>query len=206
MFTKAKNIETAFQHVRTFTIVIVAGSLLLAGTTVFAYLRSVSELQKRIYILYDGKVLEALAGNRKDNVLIEAQDHVRTFHELFFRLEPDEKTNTRHLRRALYLIDDSGEKAYKNFTESNYYASIVSSNINQKLEVDSVTVDLGKYPYHFRCYATEQIERTSSTVTRNMLTEGELRTVPRSENNPHGFLIQHWNTLENKDISVTNNN
>jgi conjugative transposon TraK protein len=204
MFTKAKNIETAFQHVRAFTIVVVLGSFILTGIAVFAYLKGMSTMQGRIYILYDGKVMEAMAGNRKDNITIEAQDHVRTFHELFFRLEPDEKSNVKHLRKALYLIDNSGKEAYKNFTESNYYANIVSNNINQKLDVDSVLIDLSKYPYHFKCFATEKIERTSSTVTRNMITEGELRTVPRSESNPHGFLIQRWVTLENKDLQVTN--
>ncbi|MDT3402324.1 conjugative transposon protein TraK [Mucilaginibacter terrae] len=204
MFTKAKNIETAFRHVRAFTIVIICGSLLVAGTAVYAYLGSVTKLQNRIYILYEGKVLEATGSNRRDVLLIEAQDHIRTFHELFFRLEPDEKSNSRHLRRALYLIDDSGKEAYKNFKESNYYAGIVSNNINQKLEVDSVQVDLQQQPYHFKCFATQQIERTSSTVTRSLITEGELRKISSSENNPHGFLIQHWKTLENKDISIKN--
>jgi conjugative transposon TraK protein len=204
MFTKAKNLETAFRHVRMFTMVIVCGCLLVAGLTVYAHLSSVSRLQNRIYVLYNGKVLEAMAGDRNDNLIAEAQDHIKTFHELFFRLEPDEKSNSMHLRKALYLIDGSGQEAYRNFAESNYYAGIVSNNINQKLEVDSVQVDLTSYPYHFRCLATQQIVRTTSTVTRNMITEGQLRTIPRSENNPHGFLIQRWKTLENKDINVKN--
>lgn len=204
MFTKAKNIETAFRHVRSFTIVVICGCLLSVCYVIYACQRSLAGMESRIYILYNGKVLEAQAGDRKDNIGVEARDHVRTFHELFFRLEPDEQVNRANLRRALYLADESGKAAYDNLSESGYYAGIISGNINQKLEVDSVQVELNSYPYHFRCYATEQIVRTTSTVTRSMLTEGELRDVPRSDRNPHGFLIQRWKTLENKDLRVTN--
>lgn len=204
MFTKAKNLETAFRYVRTFTLVVICGCLLIIGLTIYAYLRSVTQLQNKVYVLYNGKVLEALAGDRKDNVEVEARDHVKTFHELFFRLEPDDKVNRINLRKALYLADESGKTAYDNLSESGYYAGIVSGNVNQKIDVDSVRIDLKSYPYRFRCYATEQIVRTTSTVTRNMVTQGELRNVPRSDNNPHGFLIQHWTTLENRDLNVTN--
>jgi conjugative transposon TraK protein len=203
MFTKAKNLETAFRHVRIFTIVITAGCLLVIALTIYAYLHSITQLQNKIYVLNNGKVLEALSGDRKDNIEVEARDHVRTFHELFFRLEPDDKVNRRNVAKALYLADESGKAAYDNLSESGYYAGIVSGNIYQKLDIDSIRIDLQNYPYRFRCYATEQMVRTTSTVVRNMITEGELRNVPRSDNNPHGFLVQHWSTLENKDIQVT---
>jgi len=39
---------------------------------------------------------------------------------------------------------------------------------------------------------------------RSLITEGYLRNTLRSDNNPHGFLIEQWRTLENKDISIRN--
>jgi len=63
---------------------------------------------------------------------------------------------------------------------------------------------MNTYPYHFRCYATQSIIRTTSTVTRSLITEGDLRNVSRSDNNPHGFLIERWNTIENKDLKIVN--
>ena len=39
---------------------------------------------------------------------------------------------------------------------------------------------------------------------QNLITEGNLRNVSRSDNNPHGFLIERWNTIENKDLAVEN--
>jgi len=47
-----------------------------------------------------------------------------------------------------------------------------------------------------------KIIRSTSIVTRDLLTEGWLRNINRSDNNPHGFLIERWNILENKDNKV----
>jgi conjugative transposon TraK protein len=157
-----------------------------------------------VYILFNGKVLDAIAADRKDNVAVEARDHVKTFHQLFFTLSPDEKANQANLGKALYLADESAKREYDNLSESGYYANIISGNISQALQVDSVNVDLSSYPYTFKCFAIQSITRTSSTVTRSLVTTGELRNVTRSDNNPHGFLIQRWATIENKDIKVIN--
>ncbi|MEN0057143.1 MAG: conjugative transposon protein TraK, partial [Mucilaginibacter sp.] len=164
----------------------------------------ISTIQSRVYILFNGKVLDAIAADRKDNVAVEARDHIKTFHQLFFTLSPDDKANQGNLGKALYLADGTAKREYDDLAESGYYANIISGNISQQLQVDSINVDLSNYPFSFRCYATESIIRTSSTVTRSLVTTGELRNVSRSDNNPHGFLIQRWKTLENKDLKIIN--
>lgn len=204
MFKKMQNIETAFQHIRGFTIILTIGYFITIGYIEYQNKTLVQTIQSRLYILYNGKVLEAIATNRKDNVAVEARDHVKTFHDYFFTLAPDDKVIQANLGKALYLADGSAKKEYDNLSESGYYANMIAGNISQQLQVDSVAVDLRSYPYHFRCYGTESIIRSTSTVIRSLVTEGELRNVARSDNNPHGFLVQRWETLENKDIKVIN--
>jgi hypothetical protein len=34
------------------------------------------------------------------------------------------------------------------------------------------------------------------------VTEGWLRNTSRSDNNPHGFLIERWAILDNRDLKV----
>ncbi|MFB9843959.1 conjugative transposon protein TraK [Mucilaginibacter ginsenosidivorans] len=204
MFKKLKNLETAFQHVRGFTIAVVTCSCLLVGFSIWECRSLVATIQNRVYILFNGKVLEAFAADRHDNVAVEARDHVKTFHELFFTLSPDDKANQASIGKALYLADESAKRVYDNLSESGYYANIISGNISQELTVDSVHVDLSSYPYAFRCYAKQRIIRTTSIVTRSLITTGELRNVSRSDNNPHGFLIQRWTTIENKDLQIIN--
>ena len=37
-------------------------------------------------------------------------------------------------------------------------------------------------------------------LMRELVTAGQVKRVPRTENNPHGLLITNWRTLLNKDI------
>ena len=202
MFNKTRNIESAFQLVRLFCIVVVLGSL---GSMVFVVtrsMRSVERARQTVYVLSAGKVLEALASDRKENIPVEAKDHIRAFHQLFFTLAPDEKAIGANITRALYLADGSAKKLYDNLKENGYYAGIIAGNVSQSILVDSISLDMDSYPFYFRCWATQQIVRPTSVVTRSLVTEGWLRNCGRSDNNPHGFLIERWRTVENRDLRV----
>lgn len=202
MFPNANNIETSFRHIRLFTVIVVVGSLSLCGLVTWLSYRSMARMQDRIYILASGKALEAVAQNRKDNIPVEAKDHIRSFHQYFFTLDPDEKVIDANLNRALYLSDASAKRQYDDLKETGYYAGIIAGNVSQEISIDSIHLDMTGYPYYFRCYATEKIIRPSSLVTRDLLTEGWLRNTSRSDNNPHGFLIERWTILDNRDLKV----
>ncbi len=161
-------------------------------------------MQRKVYILTNGKALEAYASDRKDNIVVEAKDHVKSFHQYFFTLDPDEKVIRTNIAKAMYLADASAKRAYYNLKENGYYSNIISGNISQQISIDSVQIDINKYPYYFRCYAIQSIIRTTSIVSRSLLTEGYLRNVSRSDNNSHGFLIERWTTIDNKDIKTEN--
>ncbi|MCK9639207.1 MAG: conjugative transposon protein TraK [Prolixibacteraceae bacterium] len=199
-----KNIDTAFRHVRGFTLLIIVGCVLICCFALYKSFSLVSQMQGKVYILANGKALEAYASDRKDNIPVEARDHVKTFHQLFFTLDPDDKVIKVNLTKALYLADASAKREYDNLKENGYYSGIISGNISQAIKVDSVSIDIDQYPYRFRCYATQSIIRTTSIVFRSLITEGALRNVSRSDNNPHGFLIERWNTIENRDLKTEN--
>ncbi|SFB49980.1 conjugative transposon protein TraK [Algoriphagus aquimarinus] len=204
MFSKPKNIDTAFRQIRMFTLSIIIGCLLFSGFTLYKSQQLTASLQQKVYILANGKALEAFATDRRDNILVEAKDHISTFHRYFFTLDPDEKVIIANTGKALYLADASAKRQYDNLTENNYYSNIIAGNISQEITVDSVSIDLQQIPSYFRYYGTQQLTRTGSIVTRRLVTEGYLRTVSRSDNNPHGFLIEGWKTLENTDIKIQN--
>ncbi len=204
MFQQLKNIDTAFKHIKTFSMVLIIACVLICSFTLYKSYQFVSNNQQHIYILANGKALEAFSADRKDNIPVEARDHVRMFHECFFNLDPDEKVIQANIIRALYLADNSAEKMYQDLKEQGYYSDLISGNISQQLAIDSIRVDVNQYPYYFRCYAKERMIRTTSIVTRSLITEGYLRNVARSDNNPHGFLIEKWNTLENNDLKTEN--
>lgn len=204
MFTKMKNIDTAFRYVRGFTMLVIVGCIIICCYALYSSFTAVTLMQDRVYILANGKVLEAYSSDRKDNIPIEARDHVKTFHRFFFSLDPDDKVIKDNVTRALYLADESAKRIYDDLKENGYYAGIISGNISQTVTVDSINIETNEYPYRFKYYAKQKIIRTTSILDRSLITEGTLRNVSRSDNNPHGFLIERWNTIENKDLKVEN--
>ena len=202
MFRQAKNIDTAFKQVRNFAFLVVLSCVMICSYVIYNSYKETTAIESRIYILANGKALEAFAGDRRENIPVEARDHVKMFHQYFFSLDPDDKVIQSNITKALYLADGSAKRVYESLKENNYYAGIISGNVSQEINVDSVSLNMNSYPYYFRCYATEKITRPSNITTRSLITEGFLRNVSRSDNNPHGFLIEKWNTVENKDIKT----
>ena len=204
MFNKTRNIETAFRSVRGLCVLTILGAFVFSGYVAFISKNMITRAQNKVFILASGKAMEALASDRKDNLPVVARDHIKTFHQDFFTLDPDEKVISANITRALYLADASAKRMYDNLKEGGYYANIISGNISQQITVDSISLNTDAYPFYFRCYATQKIVRSSSITTRELITDGYLRNVSRSDNDPHGFLIERWNTIENKDVETTN--
>lgn len=204
MFQQLKNIDTAFKHIRLFSLALIIACVCIVCFTMYRSFQLITATQERIYILSNGKALEAWSAERKDNIPVEARDHVRMFHHYFFTLDPDDKVIQANITRALYMADASAKRQYDNLKENRYYTNIISGNISQEVYIDSIRVDIEQYPFYFRCYASQKLIRTTSIVTRNLVSEGYLRNVSRSDNNPHGFLIEKWTILENRDIKTEN--
>lgn len=200
MFTQLKNIDTAFKHIRQFSIFLIIGNVLTMCFCIYKSTQSVNLAQGRVHILYNGKLLTAIASERLTNLPVELRDHIKTFHEYFFDLSPDDKAIQANVGKALYLADESAKRQYDNLRESGYYNNLISANISQQITVDSTKLEGNQWPYQFICYATEKLVRSSGTVYRKLVTQGEVRDIEiQTDNNPHGFLIQHWEILANRD-------
>ncbi len=202
MFKATQNIDTAFRSMRAMMLLVVTGSMLVSGYALYQNAQLASSMQDRVYVLASGKAMEVFAGSRKENIGVEARDHVAMFHTWFFTLDPDEKAIQTSIKKALYMADNSAKKQYDDLVETGYIAGIISGNVSQQVTVDSVVVNTTTEPFVFRCYAKVQIIRATSIVTRNLITQGQLRSVARTDHNPHGFLIERWEVLENKDLKM----
>ena len=202
-FKSLKNIETSFKQIRLFGIVFVC---LCAGIVGYALWNSYSFAEKqreKIYVLDGGKSLMlALSQDLSQNRPVEAREHVKRFHELFFTLSPDKNAIESNIQRSLYLTDKSAFNYYKDLSEKGYYNRIISGNINQSVQVDSVICNFDLYPYQVATYARQMIIRESSVTERSLITRCRLLNSVRSDNNPHGFTIEAFEITENKDLQV----
>jgi conjugative transposon TraK protein len=199
-----KNIESKIRLASFVSI----GSLLLAffvsiAVSFYAYKQVVSA-RKSIYILDNNVPILAKQTDVQMNRPAEYRAHIDLFHSIFFSLTPDDRFIEYQMKRAMYLIDESGARQYNDLKEKGYFSSVLSSSSVLTLQTDSIVLDLPHL--YFRYYGRQKIDRRSMTVSRSLITEGYLKDMPRSENNPHGVLITGWKTIENKDIENVQKN
>jgi conjugative transposon TraK protein len=156
-------------------------------------------------VLDQGKSLMlALSQDMAQNRPVEAREHIRRFHELFFTLAPDKSAIENNVRRALLMSDRTAFNYYRDLSERGYYNRIISTNTNQTIQVDSISCDFNGYPYRAMMYARQFIIRESNMTERSLITRCNLVNSVRSDNNPHGFTLEAFSVVENKDLRVIN--
>jgi len=202
-FKSLKNIESSFKQIRFFGIVFICLCAGIAGFSVWNSYTFAEAQRQKIYVLDGGKSLMlALSQDLSQNRPVEAKEHIRRFHELFFTLSPDKNAIENNIRRALFLVDKSAFAYYRDLQEKGYYNRVISGNINQNLQVDSVSCNFDTYPYKVVTYARQLIIRESNITERSLVTRCNLINSVRSDNNPHGFTIEAFEIVQNRDLRV----
>ena len=172
-FKTLKNIESSFRHLRLFSMLFLGACTLISVAAVWTSYRFAEAQRQKIYVLDQGKsLILALSQDMAQNRPVEAREHVRRFHELFFTLSP----------------------------EKGYFNRIIASNVSQNVVVDSIRCDFDCYPYAVETFARQKIVRENNVTERTLVTTCRLRNAVRSDNNPQGFLIEDLRILENKDL------
>mgnify|MGYP000835791382 CR=1 FL=1 len=104
-FKSLKNIESNFRLIRICCALFAGFCAAVAVASVgFSYAFAERQRQK-IYVLDGGRsLMVALSQDLSQNRPVEAREHVRRFHELFFTLSPDKAAIESNLNRALLML------------------------------------------------------------------------------------------------------
>jgi len=152
---------------------------------------------KKIYVITEkGQAAIANSMNNDQDYenyrLPEIKNHIKVFHRLFFGY--DQFSYDKNINEALYLIGNSGKELYLSLKANGHFARIQSQNLVQKLEIDSIKVNDKEYPYHASVYGKLNVSRVDQNVsTKNLFYASfDLYNVARTENNPHGLLIENY--------------
>jgi conjugative transposon TraK protein len=197
-----QNIESKIRLATVLSLGSLFTSIIISGFVSFFAYKQVENARQSIYILDNDIPILAKQTNMQMNRPAEYKAAVDLFHSLFFNLTPDDKHIEYQMSRAMYFVDETGVGQYNNLKEKGYFNSILSSSSVLSIQTDSIVLDHNR----FRYYGKQKIDRRSATITRSIITEGELIDIPRSENNSHGVLITNWKTIENKDLSNVSKN
>ena len=202
-FKTLRNIENSFKQIRLYAIVFAVLCIGVAGYAIWESYRFAELQRQKVYVLDNGKSLMlALAQDASINRPVEAREHVRRFHELFFTLAPDKSAIENNMKRAFNLADKSAFNYYKDLAEKGYYNRIISGNVQQRLEVDSVVCNFETYPYAVKTYAKQIIIRSRNVTKRNLITSCYLVNSVRSDTNPQGFNIEKFTVVQNNDLEI----
>ena len=110
--------------------------------------------------------------------------NVRRFHELFFTLSPDKSAIEGNIKAFAAAGGQERIQLLQGPLGKGYYNRIISGNINQMIEIDSLRCDFDKYPYSVRTFANRSSLRESSVTERSLVTRCRLLDAVRSDNNP----------------------
>ena len=193
-----KNLENKIKLVGIICTAFLVGCVIISVSSIWTYRTMVTDAQKKVYVL-DGNVPILVRRTTMEETLdVEAKSHVEMFHHYFFTLAPDDKYIRYTMEKAMYLVDETGLAQYNTLKEKGFYSNILGTSAVFSIFCDSITFN--KEKMEFTYYGRQRIERRSNIPMRELVTAGQLKRVPRTENNPHGLLIVNWRTLLNKDI------
>ena len=193
-----KNLENKIKLVGIICTVFLIGCIIISISSILTARTMVSDAQKKVYVL-DGNVPILVNRTTMEETLdVEAKSHVEMFHHYFFTLAPDDKYIKYTMEKAMYLVDETGLAQYNTLKEKGFYSNIMGTSAVFSIYCDSISFDKSKM--EFKYYGRQRIERRCIILTRKLITAGQLKRVPRTDNNPHGLLITNWRTLLNRDI------
>lgn len=205
MLKSLNNINTTFQLMKVVLIVTIVACMGVCGYAIYASLQFAEAQRQKIYVLDEGKALVlALAQDVYQNRDAEARSHVKRYHQFFFSLSPSKEAIEYNMNEAMKLADNAAMEQYQNMVEQGFFQKMIAGGVSTEILVDSVVVNMNDYPYYAKLYGKTSIVRTSSVTYRNLETECYLRNCTRSDDNPHGFMIEGWHIIDNSDIKVIN--
>ena len=168
-----KNLENKIKLTMIVSLMFMTGCIIISVIALFTAKGMVDDAHKKVYVLDSNHVPIMVSQNDMSETLdVEAKSHIELFHHLFFTLAPDDKY-------IKYTMDMGTSAVFSIFCDS---------------------IDFDKEKMHFTYYGRQRIERRTNILMRELITAGDLKRVPRTENNPHGLMITNWRTLLNKDL------
>lgn len=192
------NIENKIKLVMIISTLFLVGCVVVSLGSILVAKGMVDEAHKKIYVL-DGQVpILVKQTDMAETFDVEAKSDIEMFHNFFFTLAPDDQYIQYTMKKAMYLVDETGLAQYNALKEKGFYNNVIGTSTICSIYCDSIKLNTDSMSFTY--YGRQRIERRTSILTRQLVTAGNLRKVPRTENNPHGILITNWRTLLNKDL------
>lgn len=196
------NIETSFRRMKFVTTLCMTAAVVIAVGSVMISGKLMQEGNDKIYVVDKGSAVMAARTDEDLYRDLEAKDHVSRFHELMFNISPSSESIKRNLDKALVMSDKSAYDYYMDLSERGFYQRMISANISQEIVVDSIKVNMTGYPYDAKTYGRLFLLRESNITAYSFESNCRLVDVERSQNNPHGLMIEKFTVTKNENLGT----
>ena len=202
MKTPYKNIYEVLKTNRFIVLAVITMAMLSTIiSSVISYKMYDKSLNGSFAIGKDGEVIPLQWVQQKENLEVEALEHLRLFHTYFY--DRDATNFESNIEKALWLGNSTVDNVYRQKKADGVYNRLMQYSLVQKvISIDS-EIDLKAEPYPFRTTTVFQINRGSIIDTYELVTTGKIlhlekRNFPK---NTHGLLITDYfeNTLKKID-------
>ena len=199
MKTPYKNIYAVLKTNRFIVLsVIIMAMLSTIISSVISYKMYDKSLNGSFAIGKNGEVIPLQWVQQKENLEVEALEHLRLFHSHFYGI--DATNFESNIEKALWLGNSTVDNIYRQKKADGVYNRLMQYSLVQKvISIDS-EINLTAEPYPFKTTTVFQINRGTMTDTYELITTGALihlekRNFPK---NTHGLLITDYfeNTLK----------
>ena len=202
MKTPYKNIYEVLKTNRFIVLaVIIMAMLSTIISSVISYKMYDKSLNGSFAIGKDGEVIPLQWVQQKENLQVEALEHLRLFHTYFYDI--DATNFESNIEKALWLGNSTVDNVYRQKKADGVYNRLMQYSLVQKVMSIHSEIDLKAEPYPFKTTTVFQINRGSIIDTYELVTTGKIlhlekRNFPK---NTHGLLITDYfeNTLKKVD-------
>ncbi|MFS4467521.1 conjugal transfer protein TraK [Maribacter sp. 2210JD10-5] len=192
MKTPYTNIYTVLKTNRFVVITVVLGAMLtslISGLMVFNIHKKA--INNAFAIKTDGEVIPLEMVNQKENLMVEALDHLKLFHEYFYGIDANNYES--NLAKALWLGKSSVDNVYRQKKAEGVYNRILQYSLTQRVLSVESEIDLSEEPFPFQSKTIFEINRGATTDKYELITTGDLIFGNRHfPNNTHGLLITNY--------------
>ena len=183
------------------TATLVFAGIVCVGVVLLSFM-FVRQSRDAVYVVDKGSTIMATIASGSVQRDLEVEDHVRRFHQLMFNLAPSTESQRRNLEQALHMADRSAYDWWQDQSESGYYNRLVSANISQEIQIDSVRFSMQQYPYPARLFGKVFLTRESNITAYDFVSECRLSDVPRSRSNPHGLMVEKFSVKRYESLGT----
>lgn len=189
-------VDDVVKSYRKVAIYCIGGLILTSMTSIICIYKYFEKSSAQVYLARDYSGVERILDQRA-----MINQHVKNFYSLFF--EADQSSFKSRTEDALYLVGQSGVDLRNRFSEAGWYRQIVLNNVILTVDIDSIGIDMEKYPYEVTVLARQNVKRESAFTTRYLNSKFTVTKVGNSDKNPFGLRIDKFIITDNRPYVPT---